>query len=222
MKKYYLSALLTISMLSTAVAQTFVCTPANTAFKGAPLNTYTDVTIDMVNQFADTMTLGWTVLENTLDAGWDYSVCDYVACYTTLPSSSVMSPNFGSNCFLKLSVNPMAIEATGVLKFWVFDVKTPNAGDTVTFNVTSENLGLEDANWVANALYPNPATDFITVGEEVTSVQVYSLTGDLVHQQKMEATHSMVSLKGLAKGVHLVKLLHANGSATFTKLLIEK
>ena len=58
-------------------------------------------------------------------------------------------------------------------------------------------------------IFPNPATDYVTVeGNDVKSIEIYSLAGALVAVEKGETT---LNVSNLAKGTYLVKVTTADG-----------
>lgn len=221
MKKHYVIASLIFFSCSALSAQTFVCSPANSMSGSAPLNVYTNFNIDMVNQTSDTMTLAWDLVSNTLHGDWDYSLCDYTACYTVLPASGVMSPNYSSNSFLKLTLNPMYTKAAGTLKFWVYDYNNPSSGDSVTFHVSSINVGLEEGLTSKIALYPNPAADYIHVNADVKALEFFDASGVLVLASEVMADNQKISTSELSAGLYMVKLTLLDGSTELTKVVIE-
>lgn len=77
-------------------------------------------------------------------------------------------------------------------------------------DATSGVEDVEDGLTEANVkIFPNPATDYVTVeGNDVKSIEVYSLAGALVAVEKGEAT---LNVSNLAKGTYLVKVATADG-----------
>ncbi len=222
MIKKYLAALGVLCLGTVLNAQTFICSPSNTVIEPAPLNTYSNFNIDMVNQTTDTMTLAWDLLVNTLDANWDYSLCDYTACYTVLPTSGVMSPNYSSNSFLKLTLNPLNTRAAGELKFWVYDVNNPSSGDTVLFSVSSLTVGLFENHGSELLVYPNPASSFLNLGKQVSAVEIFDLAGQMVLSTSATSANDRVEVHTLNSGVYMVNLQLQDGSTHIRRVVIEK
>ena len=60
-------------------------------------------------------------------------------------------------------------------------------------------------------IYPNPATDFISVdADNIIDVEVYSLTGAMV----AKSNASTVDVSNLATGNYIVKVITENSVAT--------
>ena len=86
-------------------------------------------------------------------------------------------------------------------------------------DATSGVEDVEDGLTEANVkIFPNPATDYVTVeGNDVKSIEVYSLAGALVAVEKGEAT---LNVSNLAKGTYLVKV--ATGDGVKVEKMIKK
>lgn len=66
---------------------------------------------------------------------------------------------------------------------------------------------------VSVSVYPNPATDFITVeGEDLRRVEIYSLSGALLLTTRL-TTSSSVDIRQLHEGLHIVKVTTGKGVA---------
>lgn len=94
----------------------------------------------------------------------------------------------------------------------------------VTFERTTGNYTFQDVLAVGQfnsnsfSIAPNPANDSFKVNKEVTSVQIYSTTGQFV--KSFNNNEGTYSVSDLAKGVYLVKV--ANAATTQTVKLIKQ
>jgi len=66
-------------------------------------------------------------------------------------------------------------------------------------------------------IYPNPTTEKITLEfsgnvrvENFRPLQIYSLSGQLLHEQPVHSTTTVISLAGMPKGVYILKV-NVNG-----------
>lgn len=101
--------------------------------------------------------------------------------------------------------NLMSMEGTG--SFFTVD----------NLSLFESTMGNEDFA-LANAvkLYPNPATDVVTITNFSGDAELYDMTGKLVLAQRMD--NSPINVQQLQKGIYTVKLTHANG-IQYSKLI---
>lgn len=69
------------------------------------------------------------------------------------------------------------------------------------------------------ALYPNPATDVFTLTIPANSVEIYSITGQLVKTFGEKAALEMYDVTDLTPGMYLVKVTDAGNRQSTTKLI---
>lgn len=82
---------------------------------------------------------------------------------------------------------------------------------TVYINVT-EPYAVDDLENEVLFVYPNPATDVITIGgvNEVISAEIFNIQGQLV---KVENEKTEINVKDLTNGVYMMKVTTKNGSS---------
>ena len=69
-------------------------------------------------------------------------------------------------------------------------------------------------------LYPNPASDYFTLNETASKVQIFSITGQLVKSFDANKTAgSQFSVSDLNQGLYIVKAFNENNEMTILKLL---
>ena len=99
-----------------------------------------------------------------------------------------------------------------------------NEGDTTNF-ISVLTVGVEDHITRENIeMYPNPVNDvlYVTGASKLESIQVYAITGKLVHETRNISETTKVSLGHLEQGIYLVKCSYANGMAgPVTKIIKE-
>ena len=66
-----------------------------------------------------------------------------------------------------------------------------------------------------NLIYPNPSSDFINVGAQITSLEMYSITGQKV--MSIYNTNNKVDISMLPMGIYTIKLINTNGNVSFNK-----
>jgi hypothetical protein len=67
-------------------------------------------------------------------------------------------------------------------------------------------------------IYPNPATDDITVEipdfSRDAAISIYNIQGKLIMQQQMSQVRSNVDISGLSQGLYMIKLITPEGIVT--------
>jgi len=94
--------------------------------------------------------------------------------------------------------------------------------DNISLSVTTTASVKDDEFSTYFSLYPNPASSFISIQSksvDVTNVQVYNLTGQLVLDQKGLVKNG-VDVSSLNKGVYILKL-SSNNNQYSTKIVVE-
>ncbi len=86
-----------------------------------------------------------------------------------------------------------------------------------TFNLTTgiEMIDLGSDKFID--IYPNPATDklfFAAENKQINKIQLFDLTGKIVYSANVKLQNGSVDLKGIAKGMYLVKILLDNNIIT--------
>jgi len=214
MKKNLLALVCGIAFIQSVRSQTYNLDPAATVNVIAPYEELTIFDIYQINATDSNIVYGWTRVSVNLPSGWDYSLCDYPNCYTGIPASGQMdSVGGGYMGFLGVNINPYSIAGQGIVKIYVFDTNFPNSGDTLTWIINSSPVSIaENADLSSLKIYPNPATDRITInnGENPagTSWTIFSLDG------KMQMTGTFgqsgtIELGNLPCGMYL---LHLDGN----------
>jgi len=88
-----------------------------------------------------------------------------------------------------------------------------NSNGAELWKFTTDNLSVSEPQIIELNLYPNPVNDllYIKTEQEVTSVILYSITGQLL--QTWENQNS-INLSAYAKGIYLVEVQTPNGKKT--------
>lgn len=94
----------------------------------------------------------------------------------------------------------------------------------VEYTMNSAVLSTDSVEEYAFNMYPNPVEDilYLDVPENNSSyaVQIFSLTGALVFETKVE--ENQINVNNLRKGVYLINVLNAKGKLVFTNKIIKK
>jgi hypothetical protein len=75
-------------------------------------------------------------------------------------------------------------------------------------------------------LYPNPASDFVTlntdyIGNNNIIINVYNVVGALVKSEQLNKSNQQFNVEGLGNGVYVVEIKHEE-SAESQKLIIQR
>lgn len=86
------------------------------------------------------------------------------------------------------------------------------SGDqTVTATSSSPSLSISEAKRLRFDMYPNPASDELTIqlpsGSEVASVEFYDYLGRLALTQNISQTSNHINVQNLSAGVYILKVL---------------
>ena len=84
------------------------------------------------------------------------------------------------------------------------------------------HVGIGDNTTSQISIYPNPATDFVSINTNLQSnVEIYSTSGQLVLNANLISGVNKLNISSLQSGVYVVKVNSSNGD-TFTSKLIRK
>ncbi len=98
-----------------------------------------------------------------------------------------------------------------------FNLNTEDSGGVRAYNFNSV-LSLKNKFITNVSLYPNPTTNQITVsGVRIKNVAVYNLKGQNILSSKEET----ISLKGITKGIYLLKITDIENKVSYKKIIVK-
>ncbi|MDT0557990.1 T9SS type A sorting domain-containing protein [Ichthyenterobacterium sp. W332] len=119
------------------------------------------------------------------------------------------------------TINTCNLPATATSSFggfnYMFDVLCRNNNELV-LTVIDETLSLESFNEEPKSvkLFPNPATDLISFSDDtINRIEVFDINGRKV----LSANDYTISVKGLSKGIYIVKGTTANAIVVLKKMI---
>lgn len=135
------------------------------------------------------------IVINPSNAKWYASESDAIAAINELPLSTVLVS--GTTYYAVNVVNNCASAPFSVTV-------------TVTLGVNNDNLSLVK-------VYPNPATNYISIqhSANIQKVELYNLLGQLVKEVKVSSNIGQVSLDQLSKGTYILKVFDDVSSQSF-------
>lgn len=139
-------------------------------------------------------------------------------------NNATINPNFPTTGYtypmtwydLMDNNNPVAISSPTA-------VMTINAGKFRVFGNQPSTLSSEDFNAFKPeiSIYPNPVKISFAINQAVSSVEVYTITGQLVANYYSVAANQELLINGLESGIYLVKLKDQNNFIQTKKIVIE-
>ena len=100
---------------------------------------------------------------------------------------------------------------------------TVNAGKFRVFGNQPSTLNSDDFNAFKTeiSIYPNPVKNSFAINQAVSSVEVYTITGQLVASYNSVAANQELLIDGLESGIYLVKIKDQNNLFQTKKIVIE-
>lgn len=221
---------LIISMIlitSLAFTQSFILSPADTYEDNIELNSYSNHQISMINQTGGELTLAWESTDVNMPEAWEITLCDFGGCYTGIPESGTMFPVFDTlSAYLRLTINPYDVSATGTVSFKVFDTKYPDEFEIIMFTIHSGNVtGIEPLDFEPSfSLFPNPASVELNVtnsGFKNATISFVNMQGKVVRQSKLSDKQEVYNISELEKGLYLVLISNSTGILGQRKVMVQ-
>lgn len=222
MKKNYVFLLcLSIFLTINSFAQTFTV-ETNSLTSAAPVNEYVTGTINITNSSADSIILGWELIDKIAPTGWDYSYCDYNTCYTASAHDGTMAKiASGANAFIK--VNVMTPNSSwSYFQFKVYDIATPEEADTMEFWFNGIASTISKPLEAKLSISPNPINQgsLLTI-ENIPAqgkVMIINSLGQQVYFGDASQNGKLQIPADWSKGAYFIKI--SNGSLIESRKLI--
>lgn len=205
--------------------QTFNFIPGEYIVDYVELEQYKNFQVDLVHEQFDDITFGWVTVENNLLDKWEYTSCDNGGCYSLLPDSATIGPLADTvNGYIRLTINPRDQAGTGTVVIYVYNEKYPDQGQFVTFEITATELtSVAEVNVSAFSVYPNPASDFISIKNTSSFSAYFSLTdlsGKLFGERQVApASETSFNLSDLPRGIYLGRF-NSTETTSLKKIII--
>jgi hypothetical protein len=68
-------------------------------------------------------------------------------------------------------------------------------------------------------LYPNPANSYFSINKNVASIEIYTITGQLVKSYQDVTADSSINIEEMSKGIYMVKCIDENQASKTFKLI---
>lgn len=223
----YLKLSLLVAIATTVQAQvSYSVSPAKTVSVTALYNETTVSDIYQVNTSNSKIVLMWERVSVNLPVGWIASICDFGACYGSIPSMSTMdSIPVGGNGLLGLNVDPGTIAGSGVVKVYLYQDGYYSNGDTITWNITSSAVGIEEISITDGiVIYPNPSKNYLNINFKKSDFEssfayVIDALGREVLNVNLTEQNNRIDVSFLNTGFYT--LVIETGSKTLAKRIIK-
>jgi hypothetical protein len=207
-------------------AQTYSVSPAKTVTFTAALNNITIHDIFQTNTGTSKIVLKWELITINLPPQWNYSMCDYATCYSSIPAgpNTMDSVAAGAQGFLGLNIDPGTTDGTGFVKVFVYqDGFKPN-GDTLTWHVKTPAVSVEEIYGNSGIkIFPNPVVHTLSVdlgNYEISSGTITDVSGRKVMDLTLNPGHNKIDVSHLAKGFYVL-LLDTEDKQLFKRISVE-
>jgi len=176
----------------------------------------------ITNNTANAREFRWVRNVNDLPEGWVTGICDVNTCHNV--NTSHMTFTLGA--YESAELGPMFFPADpfstdplphglGIVEIYVYalDNEDVNATTTINFEI-SPPVSTKNLETLNLKVYPNPATDFISI-QGIThpvDMAVYNFTGQRVmEERRLTNTSELVSIQQLPQGIYFVKITSKQG-----------
>ena len=207
--------LLTISVVSFAAQAQVLIKHDTVWYKGFPKDNVLHSLKDTItNNTASPVTITWNKSAENILTGWSVlGLCDPVACYlnSTDNHSATLNPGESGVWYVDMKAATTAQDGTSWVKL------TTNYGDMVYMFQTWPTSVKDFDNNNLVSIYPNPATDKITIAltdKRIASVQVVNVIGRKMARFEVDPSrdHSLTyNLDHVANGVYLLQFSDSKG-----------
>ncbi|MES2590212.1 MAG: T9SS type A sorting domain-containing protein [Bacteroidota bacterium] len=129
---------------SFVLAQSYYHSPNDTLIANTELDNSVTMNITQIHPTNDTLYFHWNKLNVSMPIDWEASVCDNSNCYTSLIESGNMLPVLpGDDGLLLIHCTPHTNSGVGIIQYTIYEDKTQNQIDTLTWMIYVNELGIE-------------------------------------------------------------------------------
>lgn len=157
----------------------------------------------------------YTLEENISGIGWNWKDLNYTTFQWELDDSISYFIKTTNDSIYQLWFTDFGGSSTGNTKFGFQKVSIEIENPTSINDITASALNM----------YPNPASDKITVtGTSINNIQVLDLSGRAVYQQNysgIDRAQVELAQAGITRGIYLVQITDADGSFATRKLIVQ-
>lgn len=160
----------------------------------------------------------WRLIQNEKPDQWDVTVCSGLLCIPNPVGSYEFFLTTGNKEVFKLGFSFFNTYGDGLASIEVRSKLNPSIRDTLSLKVHARTASIEKTNKQDFTVYPNPATDFVTIklnSPEAQTVHVFDILGNEKLAQTVRSG-DQVDVRDLAKGIYVLRL---DGDTSFSKVI---
>ncbi len=215
-------------MFSCAIfAQNITLTYTNTHQDG----TAADVNIPAINHIqnntAADIDLYWQRQNVQIPAAWRTTVCDLNLCWgeniSTMPFTLPPTPAHTDGELMEVQFRPYNTVGSGTCEVAIFDANTNAELTRCFYSVTAAAVGTVDITTLRFQIYPNPATEYLTVSgnSDIKTIKIYTAIGILATQFNVTNQQERYNIASLQPGSYLVEVSDAKGRVLQTSPIVK-
>lgn len=202
--------------------------------------------IVMKNENEDTIEVAWLLSPDVpfeanpnnndrLQSVWTVLVCDEILCHSEPQGITVIPPNETYKWKLSVTSNTDWLDewvlGKGVISFEAANTKNQEEAATFEANLIVGNgtTSVDQTNFLAGSLYPNPSTGLINLEVadplvEINQIVISDITGRQVN--KLPITNLLgkqqIDYSNLSSGIYNLNLIDKQGTIRFSEKLIRQ
>lgn len=188
-------------------AQQYTIVPNDSIVSVAPFNDVTHFNITQTNVSGNKLVFSWQQLEQSVPVGWIVNLCDNGFCYTTLPLNGTMDTVYNGDVgLMSIGIDPGEINGTAIIRYALWEHHTPDKVDTLTWMITAGTTGITELSTLPSLnIYPNPASDFITVSVHAPLLlTITDMSGKQVFSKTLHAGLFKLPVSSLPNGQYII------------------
>lgn len=193
------------SITGFSYGQGYYHSPNDTLISFTTIGENVTMNITQIHTSNDTLQFTWNKLSVDIPLQWDASICDNSNCYTELMENGTTLPVLpGDDGLMLVHCSPLEIAGTGVIRYTIFEMQTPEIIDTLTWIIHAETAGIKDEAIVPFRLIQYGKTKFINQFRP-DSLEIYNEVGTLVLHKTMDEGSTFI-LPDELHGLFIIRL----------------
>lgn len=211
MKPFFLiSAFVCIIFSKLSSQTTYTLSSSNTINLNVVLNQNSASKIYVTNTGNSKIVLEWKKISVNIPTDWIYSSCDASACYGGVPNGPITMDTIaaGAQGYVGIDVEPITTIGNGVVKLYVYQVGFENQGDTVTWNISSATVGINELlNEKSISVFPNPTYDYLQIKSEkqtINNAYIVDVSGKKIKTIDIKNKTNTITVSELSSGIYYI------------------
>lgn len=161
-------------------AQSYFHSTNDSLISNTSVNNSVTMNITQVHPNNDTLQFVWKKLSVSMPNDWTANICDNNTCFPSLIDSSTTLPVLpGDNGLMLIHCYPNTNAGTGIIRYTIYEVHTPQQVDTLTWIIHAESTAGMNKPALTNPVYTLNGNQFQLSGSnsEFTKLTLLDLNG---------------------------------------------